>query len=69
MQIQNVNDEHQQLKPYVHVSARLSSQDRRDAQFLVPVLPGTKIKQWRRNAEAALIEKDLKTNQQSEMQA
>ncbi|KAG9313650.1 hypothetical protein JVU11DRAFT_5982 [Chiua virens] len=42
------------LKPYVHVSTKLSNQDRRDAQLLVPILPGTKIKQWRRDAEAAL---------------
>jgi large subunit ribosomal protein L41 len=59
-----MNDERKQLKPYVHVSTRLSSQDRRDAQLLVPILPGTKIKQWRRTAEAALIE----NNQQSETQ-
>ena len=46
------------------MSTKLSGQDRRDAQLLVPILPGTKIKQWRRNAEAALIE----NNQQSETQ-
>ena len=52
----NMNDGREQLKPYVHVSTKLSNQDRRDAQLLVPILPGTKIKQWRRNAEGALIE-------------
>lgn len=57
--------EHEQLKPYVHVSTKLSGQDRRDAQLLVPILSGIKIKQWRRNAEAALIENNSKVEQQS----
>ncbi|KAF8438954.1 hypothetical protein L210DRAFT_3542735 [Boletus edulis BED1] len=57
-----------ELKPYVHVSSKLSNQDRRDAQLLVPILPETKIKQWRRDAEAAFIENHSKINQQSEMQ-
>ncbi|KAH0835820.1 hypothetical protein J3R83DRAFT_9680 [Lanmaoa asiatica] len=56
------------LKPYVHVSTKLSSQDRRDAQLLVPILPGSKIKQWRRNAEVTLIENNAKIDQQSETQ-
>ncbi|KAN0084614.1 hypothetical protein V8E55_008118 [Tylopilus felleus] len=54
-----------ELKPYVHVSTKLTTQDRRDSQLLVPILPGTKIKQWRRNAEAELIEHSSKIDQQA----
>lgn len=63
-----MDGEREQLKPYVHVSTKLSSRDRRDAQLLVPILPGAKIKQWRRDAEAALIENNSKVHQQSETQ-
>ncbi|KAF9218817.1 hypothetical protein BS17DRAFT_790617 [Gyrodon lividus] len=42
-----------ELKPYVHAATHLFSQDRRDAQLLVPLLSGTKVKQWRRDAEAS----------------
>ncbi|KIK96101.1 hypothetical protein PAXRUDRAFT_826335 [Paxillus rubicundulus Ve08.2h10] len=45
-----------ELKPYVYGAARLSSQDRRDAQLLVPMLPGTKVKQWRRDAEVSRMD-------------
>lgn len=31
----DMNDERKQLKSYVHVSTKLSGQDRRDAQLLV----------------------------------
>ncbi|KIJ58952.1 hypothetical protein HYDPIDRAFT_118933 [Hydnomerulius pinastri MD-312] len=42
-----------ELKPYVHADIRLSTSDRRDLQLITPILPGTKIKQWRRDAEAS----------------
>ncbi|KAH7886817.1 hypothetical protein F5I97DRAFT_1054054 [Phlebopus sp. FC_14] len=36
-----------ELKPYVHTGVRLSAEQRRDQMYLMPVLPGTKVKQWR----------------------